>query len=133
MAAIPDDVRARLEGANFWLLATLNPDGQPQVNPMWVDVEGDQVVVNTAIGRRKEANLRRDPRLTIATTDAENPYAYTEIRGRVVQFVEGDEAEASIDKLAKKYLDQDTYPYRTEGERRVKLLVEPTRINRWNP
>lgn len=133
MAAIPDDVRARLEGASFWLLATLNPDGQPQVNPMWVDVEGDQVVVNTAIGRRKEANLRRDPRLTIATTDAENPYAYTEIRGRVVQFVEGDEAEASIDKLAKKYLDQDTYPYRTEGERRVKLLVEPTRINRWNP
>jgi PPOX class probable F420-dependent enzyme len=133
MTAIPDEVRAQLEAPNYWLLATLNPDGHPQVNPMWIHVEGDHVVVNTSIGRQKEKNVRRDPRVTIATTDDGNPYAYTEIRGKVVKYIEGDEAEASIDMLAKKYIGEDVYPWRQEGERRVKLLVEPTRINRWNP
>jgi PPOX class probable F420-dependent enzyme len=86
-------------------------------------------VLNTAIGRRKEKNLRRDPRVTLALTEPENPYNFVEIRGEVVEFVEGDEAEAGIDKLAKKYINQDVYPWRMEGERRVKMLVQPSFVS----
>ena len=94
---------------------------------------GDRIVVNTAIGRVKDNNMRRDPRVTLALTDPDNPYAYSEIRGKVVEVIEGDEAEASIDKLAKKYIGEDVYPWRSEDERRVKRLVEPIKVNRWNP
>ena len=129
MAEISAGVRERLEASNFWLLGTVNPDGQAQINPMWVDIEGEDIILNTAIGRRKEKNLRRDPRLTLAMIDDDNPYAYVEIRGQVVEYIEGDEAEAGIDKLAKKYIDKDVYPWRREGERRVKLRIKPTWIH----
>jgi PPOX class probable F420-dependent enzyme len=133
MTAIPDEVRARLEAVNFWHLATLNPDGSPQVTPMWVHVQGDHVVLNTAIGRVKHRNLLRDPRLSLAMTDPDNPYSQTEIRGRVAQWIEGDEGEAGIDQLAKKYIGKDVYPWRAPGERRVKILVEPTQIRHQAP
>lgn len=129
MAEISAGVRERLEASNFWLLGTVNPDGQAQINPMWVDIEGEDIILNTAIGRRKEKNLRRDPRLTLAMIDDDNAYAYVEIRGQVVEYIEGDEAEAGIDKLAKKYIDKDVYPWRREGERRVKLRIKPTWIH----
>ena len=133
MAEITAAVREKLAAPNFWLLGTVNPDGQAQVNPMWVDIEGDNIVLNTSIGRRKEKNLRRDPRLTLAITDEDNPYEYVEIRGKVAEFIEGDEAEASIDSLAKKYIGEDVYPWRQEGERRVKLRIEPSYVNHWAP
>ncbi|MGI9657679.1 MAG: PPOX class F420-dependent oxidoreductase, partial [Gaiellaceae bacterium] len=107
---------------------TLNPDGRPQINPMWIDREDETVVINTAIGRQKEKNLRRDGRVTLAVTEPDNPYQYVEIRGDVVEFIEGDEAEAGIDKLAKKYIGEDKYPWRQEGERRVKIRIEPTYV-----
>ncbi len=122
-------VREMLEAPNFWMLGTANPDGQAQINPMWVDIEGDDIVLNTAIGRRKEKNLRRDPRLTLAIADPNNPYEYVEIRGEITEYIEGDEAEAGIDKLAKKYIGEDVYPWRTEGERRLKMRVKPTFIH----
>ena len=128
MATIPDEVRARLEAPNFWHLATLNADGSPQVTPMWVHVDGDRIVMNTAIGRVKHRNLVRDPRLALSLTDPDNGYARTEIRGRVAQWIEGDEADAGIDALAKKYIGEDVYPWRAPGEQRIKLLVEPTWI-----
>lgn len=128
MAALPDAVRAHLEAPNFWMLATINSDGRPQVNPMWIDADGDRVIFVTVEGRHKEKNLRRDPRVTLAATEPDNPYAYMEIRGTVVAFIEGDEAEAGIDKLAKKYLGQDTYPWRSPGEHHVKVIVEPTYV-----
>ena len=95
---------------------------------MWVDVDDGQVIVNTAIGRLKERNVRRDPRVALSMTDFENPYDWAEIRGRVVELVEGEPAEATIDALAKKYLDQDSYPFRQPGERRVIMRIEPTRV-----
>jgi PPOX class probable F420-dependent enzyme len=128
MVTLPTEVRERLEAPVFWHLATLNEDGAPQVTPMWVDVEGDVVVFNTAVGRVKEENLRRDPRVSLSSIDADNPYDRIEIRGRVVEFVEGDEADASMNRLSKKYTGIDPYPWRVPGERRVIMRVEPTRV-----
>lgn len=123
-----DDVRGKLEEANFWHLVTLNDDGTPTTTPVWVDVDSSHVLVNTAIGRRKEKNVRRDPRVALSATDKENPYSWTEIRGKVVEFVEGEPADKSIDNLAKKYLGEDVYPYRQPGEQRVILRIEPTQV-----
>lgn len=121
-------VRARLTAPNFWHLATVNPDGSPQVTPMWVDVEGDHVLFNTARGRVKEENLRRDPRVSLSCIDPDNPYDRVEIRGRAVRFVEGEEAERCMDRLAKKYVGTDRYEWLVPGEQRVMILVEPTRV-----
>lgn len=128
MVKLTDAVRKRLEAPSFWHLATLNTDGSPQVTPMWVDVEGDYVIVNTAIGRMKEENLRRDPRVSLSNIDTENPYDRMEIRGRVVEFVEGEEAWECMDRLAKKYVGTDVYEWRVPGEQRVIMRVEPTRV-----
>jgi PPOX class probable F420-dependent enzyme len=128
MVPLSGEARKRIEAPSFWHLATLNPDGSPQVTPMWVDLEGEYVMFNTAIGRVKEENLRRDPRVSLSNHDPENPYDRVEIRGRVVKFIEGDEAERSMDRLAKKYVGEDVYPWRVPGERRVMMLVEPTRV-----
>ena len=128
MTAIPEGVRAKLEQKTFWHLATINEDGSATSTPVWVDVDRGQVIVNTAIGRLKERNVRRDPRVALSMTDFENPYDWAEIRGRVVEFVEGEPVEATIDALAKKYIDQDRYPFRQPGERRVTMRIEPTRV-----
>jgi PPOX class probable F420-dependent enzyme len=126
--ALNDDVREKLAKPNFWQLATINPDGSPTATPVWVDVEDGHVLVNTAIGRRKEQNVRRDPRVALSMFGDENPYTWVEIRGKVIDFVEGEPADRSIDALAKKYLGQDTYPYRTPTERRVILRIEPSQV-----
>jgi PPOX class probable F420-dependent enzyme len=127
-AAIPDSVREQLSGTHFWHLATLNEDGSPTSSPVWAHVDDRHVLINTAIGRLKERNARRDPRVAISMIDFDNPYDPTEIRGTVVEFVEGKPAEDSIDSLAKKYLGQDVYPYRQPGEHRVLLRIEPTKV-----
>jgi PPOX class probable F420-dependent enzyme len=128
MANLPEHVKERVLAPTFWHLATVNPDGSPQVTPMWVDLEGDYVMFNTAIGRVKEENLRRDPRVSLSCIDTDNPYDRMEIRGRAVRFVEGDEAERCMDRLAKKYVGTDRYEWLIPGERRVMILVEPTRV-----
>jgi PPOX class probable F420-dependent enzyme len=107
-------------------LGTINPDGSPQVTPIWVDVEDDRPVFNTAVGRRKERNLRRDPRVTIEMTDPDDPYSYIEIRGTAELDEEG--AEDHIDFLAHKYLGVDSYPNRRASERRIKVYVTPTSV-----
>ncbi|TQM85583.1 PPOX class probable F420-dependent enzyme [Saccharothrix saharensis] len=122
------EVRARLLAPTFWHLATVNADGSPQVTPMWVDLDGEHVVVNTALGRVKEENLRREPRLSLSSVDPDNPYDRVEIRGRAVRFVVGEEAERGMDRLARKYVGTERYEWRIPGERRVMVLVEPTRV-----
>jgi PPOX class probable F420-dependent enzyme len=108
----------------FAHLATLMPNGQPQVTPVWVDYDGSQVLFNTAQGRQKDKNLQRDPRVALSIMDPDNPYRYLEIRGRVVErTLEG--ADAHIDALTKKYTGQDRYPYRAPGEVRVIYKVKP--------
>ncbi len=111
----------------FVHLATRMKDGSPQVSPVWVDTEGDYIVVNSAKGRLKDRNMRADPRVALSVTDPDNPYAAIMIRGRVAKITE-EGADAHIDKMAKKYLDQDQYPYRTPEEVRVLYYIEPERV-----
>ena len=126
--AIPDKFRDLFTKRAFASLGTLMPDGSPQVTPVWCDLEGDRVVVNSARGRQKDKNIRRDPRVALAIIDPENPYRYLEIRGRVVEITEQG-ADAHIDKMAKKYLGVDKYPYRQSGEVRVMYKIQPERTS----
>jgi PPOX class probable F420-dependent enzyme len=126
--SIPDKYRDLFTKRAFASLATLMPDGSPQVTPVWVDLEGDLVLVNTARGRQKDKNMRRDPRVAMAIIDPENPYRYLEIRGRIAEITE-EAADAHIDKMAKKYLGADKYPYRQPSETRVIFKIQPERVN----
>jgi PPOX class probable F420-dependent enzyme len=123
------DGRARelIEGKNFVAVGTLDKDGRPAVNVVWGDVDGDQVVLNTAEGRSWPENLRRDPRVTLTVVNNQNPYEYVNIRGRVAEDTH-EGADEHIDKLAQKYLGQDEYPYRQEGEERVMFKIEPETV-----
>jgi PPOX class probable F420-dependent enzyme len=126
-AALPDDARELLEAPNIAHLTTLMPDGSPQVTPVWVDYDGRYVLVNTAEGRQKPRNMRRDPRVALSLTDRENPYVWAMIRGRVVELTH-EGADDHIDRLAKKYLGEDRYPFRQAGEQRVIVKIEPLRV-----
>jgi PPOX class probable F420-dependent enzyme len=121
--AIPEKYRDLFQKRAFASLATVMPDGRPQVTPVWCDYDGEHVIFNSAKGRQKDKNVRRDPRVAMAIIDPENPYRYMEIRGRVVEITE-EGANASIDKLAKKYLGVDKYPYGQPGEVRVIYKVK---------
>jgi len=125
---IPEKFLDLFEKRAFANLGTLMPDGSPQVTPVWIDLEGGRLVVNTAKGRVKDRNMRRDPRVSLAIMDPENPYRFLEVRGRVVQISEQG-ADAHIDKMAKKYLGQERYPHRRPGEVRVRYLIEPERVH----
>jgi PPOX class probable F420-dependent enzyme len=105
---------------------TLLPDGKPQSTPVWVDYDGKHVLINTAVGRLKDKNMQRDPRVAFSITDPENPYRYLEVRGRVVERTKA-RADQHIDALAKRYLGQDKYPFRQPGEERVIFKVQPER------
>ena len=117
---IPEKYRDLFSKRAFASLGTLMPDGRPQVTPVWCDLEGDLVIFNSA----KDRNVRRDPRVAMAIVDPDNPYRYLEIRGRVVEITEQG-ADAHIDRMAKKYLDQDKYPYRQADEVRVIYKIQP--------
>jgi hypothetical protein len=112
----------------FASLGTLNPDGSPQVTPVWVDYDGKHVRINSARGRQKDKNIRRDPRVSLSIQDPENPYRYLEIRGKVVEATEKG-ADDHINALAKKYLGKDVYPFRQPGETRVLYKIEPYKFS----
>jgi PPOX class probable F420-dependent enzyme len=121
---LPRQAKSIIEKKTFAPLATLMPDGSPQVTPVWVDHDGDRVVINTAEGRAKPRNMRNDPRVALSATDPGNPYEAVIIRGRVVGMTP-DGADEHIDAMAKKYLDRDRYPFRQSGEQRLKVYIEP--------
>ena len=126
MAELDDYARELLTGKGFAHLATFNADGAVQVNPVWIDLVDGRVLVNTAVGRVKHRNLERDRRVTVEISDPENPYSYVEIRGTAELSTDG--AEEAIDALAKKYMDADTYPFRTETEQRINVWITPNRV-----
>jgi PPOX class probable F420-dependent enzyme len=105
-------------------LATLMPDGSPQVTPVWVDYKDGKILINTARGRVKDRNMSADRRVALAISDPDNPYRHIQIRGRVANVVEKGAAE-HIDAMAKKYLGQDKYPYHQPGDVRVIYEIEP--------
>lgn len=120
------------EGKNFAFLATLMSDGSPQVTPTWVDFENGHVLINTAEGRVKQRNVARDPRVALSIADHKNPYNMVAIRGTVTgQTTKG--ADEHIDRLAKKYLGVDKYPYRNPQEKRVILRIKPEKVFRLEP
>ncbi len=125
--AIPEKYLDLFEKKAFANLATLMPNGEPQVTPVWCDYRDGHVIFNSAKGRQKDRNVRRDPRVAMSVMDPENPYRYLEIRGRVVEITEQG-ADAHIDFLANKYLGVDKYPYRQPGEVRVLYKVKPDHV-----
>ncbi|MEW6604929.1 MAG: PPOX class F420-dependent oxidoreductase [Thermoproteota archaeon] len=116
-----------LQDKNYGYLATLMPDGSPQVTPTWVDTDGEHILINTALGRLKYENILRDPRVAVSVSDSTNPYDMVSIRGKVVEHTTNG-AEEHIDKMAKKYIGLDRYPGRAPGEKRVLLKIKPTKI-----
>ena len=128
MAEIPEKYRDLFNKKAFANLGTLMSDGQPQVTPVWVDYDGKHILFNSARGRVKDLNIRRDPRVALAIVDPENPYRYMEVRGKVVEITQ-EGADEHINKLAKKYLGVDQYPYRQPGEVRVLYRMRPEKVH----
>jgi PPOX class probable F420-dependent enzyme len=110
---------------NHAVLSTLNEDGSVHNAVVWLNVEGDKVAINSARGRVWPTNLERDPRANLLVINESNPYEYVEIKGTTAEAEGGDE---HIDTLAQKYLDQEKYPWRAEGEERVKFRLTPERV-----
>lgn len=108
---------------------TLMEDGSPQPTPVWVDVEddGSYVLINTAVGRLKTGNIDRNPKVAVSVVDRANDWRYVIVRG-VVEEMREEGADAHIDKMAKKYINQDTYPYRSPDEKRVILRIKPNHV-----
>jgi PPOX class probable F420-dependent enzyme len=126
-ATLSEGVKKLFREPNYGHMATLMPDGSPQVSPVWVDMDGNRILVNTAESRVKPRNVRNDPRVAISIHRQDDPYSSAFIRGRVVEITH-EGAEEHIDMLAKKYLGQDTYPYRQPGDQRVILVIEPEHV-----
>jgi PPOX class probable F420-dependent enzyme len=116
-----------IEGKNFASLATIGPDGSPHVTPMWIDHEGDTILMNTAEGRVKLRNISQDPRVGVTIFDQKNPYDRVVIQGEVIaQIHEG--AEAHIDKLARKYTGANQYQKSSPDEKRMILKIKPIKV-----
>ena len=123
---IPDSHKDILDKVIFGHLATLNPDGSPQSTPIWFEYDGEHILINSSKGRWKDRNMRRDARVALSIIDPDNAYRYLEVRGRVVDITE-EGAVDHINKLAKKYLGKDEYPFLQPGEVRVKYKIVPER------
>jgi PPOX class probable F420-dependent enzyme len=134
MNQITEPVIQLLNGKNFAYLSTLMKDGSPQVTPTWIDIDeaDNSILINTAEGRIKHKNVSRDPRVAISISDQNNPYKMVLIRGRVIEQIK-EGADEHTDRLAKKYLGMDKYPYRTPNEKRVILKIKPERVFHQQP
>jgi PPOX class probable F420-dependent enzyme len=121
---IPQEYLDLFKKPAFAHLATLMPDGSPQVTPVWVDYDGKFILVNTARGRQKDRNMKRDARVAIEIMDPDNPYRYIQVRGKVADItIEG--ANQHIDKLSKKYTGNEHYQNHRPGEVRVIYKIKP--------
>ncbi len=128
MTQIPEQYRDLLEEPGTASLATVLPNGQPQVTPVWCDLEDGLIRVNTAKGRQKHKDMVERPQVTLMATDPQNPYRYLEVRGRVAR-IEEEGADAHIDLLAKQYMGVDRYPYHDPAQTRVISYIGPIKIS----
>ena len=131
-ATITTEVEQILSGKNFASFATLMKDGSPHVAPTWIDYDGDMILINTAAGRIKEKNVNSDKRVALSVYDSSNPYNMVTIRGKVTEITAQD-ADLHIDKLAKKYMGLDSYPFRSPDEKRIILKIVPERVFHQKP
>ena len=116
-----------IDGKNFASIALVKSDGYPHVSPVWIDRDGDLILVNTAEGRVKTKNLRKGSKVSLSIYDQKDPYEKVVIMGRVIEMTKKG-AEDHIDKMAFKYLGKKKYPYHREGEERVLIRIEPVHI-----
>jgi PPOX class probable F420-dependent enzyme len=127
VAALKDKERKFLDDNPFIGVVTdLREDGSPHSTPVWVDVENGKISFNTALGRAKPRHLEKDPRIALIVTDPQDPYKWVSVSGRAELTKQG--ADEQIDKLAKKYLGKDEYPWRKPDETRVKVVIEPETV-----
>jgi PPOX class probable F420-dependent enzyme len=131
MTSIPPEYRDLFEKRSFAFVGTVLPDGAPHVTPTWVDFDGEHVLVNTVRDNRKDKNLRKDPRITLAIADPDNPYRYLSVRGEVVERRE-EGAREHLDSLAKRYTGEASYPG-PSGQQRVILVVRADDISGQSP
>lgn len=117
-----------LREPHIWHLATCGSDQRPHVSAVWVDLRGEHILVNSALGRVKVRNMAQNPRVALSWCDAANTEHNFAVQGRVVDTIAGEQAEIDCDNLARKYIGEDRYPWRADGEQRVTFLIEPTRI-----
>jgi PPOX class probable F420-dependent enzyme len=126
MATLNEKQAALFTGRNWGVIATIREDGSPQATPVWVDYDGENVLVNSARGRTKVKNIERDPRATVTVLPAENQQGgYVMVSGPAEIVDEGPRAVEHINMLAKKYLGEDKYPYLGPGEQRVIIEIRP--------
>lgn len=123
---IPEGYADLLSSTALAHVATIGPHGEPQVNPVWFGWDGQHLLSSQTKTRQKYRNVQRDPRIALSIVDPENPYRYLEIRGTVVEIRE-DPDRAFINSMAKKYMDQDVYPWHRPGDERVVIVVQPER------
>jgi PPOX class probable F420-dependent enzyme len=128
---LPESAKKVLQDKAYGHVITFDAKGRPQVTMVWLDVEGDEVLFNTAAGRRKPQNLGADPRVIISVQDRNEPQSYMVIHGTATVTEAG--ADGHIDKLAKRFLGVDKYPYRQPGEKRLLVRVKPNRIGGFAP
>jgi PPOX class probable F420-dependent enzyme len=128
MAKLSEKQARLFTDRNWGVIATVREDGSPQATPVWIDYDGDSVLVNSAYGRTKVKNIERDPRATVTVLPAENQQAgYVMVSGSAELVDDG--AREHIDKLARKYLGEDKYPYLGPGEQRVIIKIRPERVD----
>ncbi|THA25767.1 PPOX class F420-dependent oxidoreductase [Streptomyces sp. RKND-216] len=124
-----DELKKVLDGNVFVHIATIQPDGSPQVSPVWVKRDGEELLISTTLGRRKTRNLERDPRVTVVVQPAEDPYTYAEIRGSVTLTTEG--GQELIDELARKYTGKTYAEFNPESHKdgeRVVVRITPRKV-----
>jgi PPOX class probable F420-dependent enzyme len=126
-AALSDKQREFLEQPYSGAVTTLRADGSPHTTVVWVDLDDETVMFNTAVGRAKERHLRRDPRASLIVIDPENAYRWISVSGRAELTTDG--ADEQIDKLAKKYLGKDEYPWRNPEEQRITVRIHPEHLD----
>jgi len=127
-ATIPEPFKDLFTKVAFAHLATLMADGSPQVTPVWCDFDGTHIRVNSAKGRVKDKNMRRNKRVALAIMDPDNPYRHLDVQGEIAEIAEQG-ADAHIDALAKKYLGKDKYPFRAPSEVRVIYKILPSKVS----
>jgi PPOX class probable F420-dependent enzyme len=128
---LPQSVKKLLQDKAYGHVVTYNDKGTAQLTMVWMDVDGDDVVFNTSEGRRKSQNLRRDPRIIVSVQDRNDPQAHAVFYGKARVTDAG--ADEHIDKLAKRFLGADKYPFRQPGEKRLIVRISVDRIGGFGP
>lgn len=129
--ALPESLRKVLIDKAYGHVITFNTDGSPQVTMVWMDADGNQPLYNTADGRIKVTNLRRDPRIMVSVQDRNNLQSYALIKGKAKVAAEG--ADEHIDRMAKRFLGMDKYPWRAPGEKRLLVRIDIDKITGFGP